>query len=176
NMPDADVILQSSDFVNFRIRKSILATSSPFFSDLFSLPQPSDHEVIDGLPVVHLSEDAEVLNSLVTMLYPISPEIPDSMDQILTLLATCQKYDMVTVQSSIRAEISRKKLLSPTGTESFRVFAIACRKRLIPKMKEAARLTLGHLITFEYVGDALRLFNGWALLDLFHFHSHCRDS
>ena len=173
-MPDADVILESSDLVNFRVRKSILATSSPVFDDLFSLPHPPGHQVVDGLPVVHLPEDAEVLNSLVTMLYPVPSSIPDSDDKILTLLAACQKYDMTAVQSSIRAEVSRRGLLSPTGAECFRLFAAAYRKRLIPEMKVAARLTLGYPMTFEYLGEALRSFEGLALFDLARFRRCCR--
>ena len=175
DMLNADVILRSSDLVNFRVHKSILATSSPFFGDLFSLPQPSDHEVDHDLPVVYMSEDAVVLNSLVTMLYPVLPEIPDSDDKILTLLAACQKYDMTAVQSSVRAEVSRRRLLSPTGAESFRLFAAASRKRLIPEMKAAAHLTLGYPMTFEYLGEALRSFEGWALLDLSRYRRCCRS-
>ncbi|KAH9015130.1 hypothetical protein EDB83DRAFT_2271626 [Lactarius deliciosus] len=174
HMPDADVILQSSDLINFRVRRSILATSSPFFGDLLSLPQPPGPQLVDGLPVVHLPEDAEVLNSLVTMLYPIPPELPDSADNILTLLAACQKYEMTAVQSSIRAEVSRRGLLSPTGAESFRLFAVAYRKRLIPEMKSAARRTLGFPMTFEYLGEALRAFEGCALFDLSLFRQCCR--
>jgi hypothetical protein len=174
-MPDADVIIQSSDNVNFRVRRSILATSSPFFGDLFSLPQPSDHEVVDGLPVVSLPEDAEVLDSLMTFLYPVPSELPSSEDKILTLLAACQKYDMSTIQSSIRSEVSRRGLLLPTGAEAFRLFAVAYRKRLIPEMKAAARLTLGHSMTFESLGEALRSFEGCALFDLSRFHRRCRD-
>ena len=173
-MPDADVILQSSDLVNFRIQKSILKTSSPFFDDLFSLPQPPDNEAVDGLPVVHLSEDAEVLNSLITLLYPVPPELPASVDKVLTLLAACQKYDMTAVQSSIREQVDRRGLFSPTGTESFRLFATACKNRLIPEMKAAARLTLGYPMTFEYLGEALKSFEGWALSDLARFRRHCR--
>ena len=175
-MPDADVVIQSSDLVNFRVHRSILATSSPFFGDLFSLPLPSDNEIVDDFPVVHLPEDAEVLNSLVTMLYPVPPQLPDSDDNILTLLAACQKYDMTTVQSSIRAEVSRRGLLSPTDAEIFRLFAIACRKRLIPEMKAAARLTLGHPMTFQCLGDALRSFEGWALFELSRFRRCCENS
>ncbi|KAH8983524.1 hypothetical protein EDB92DRAFT_1803754, partial [Lactarius akahatsu] len=174
--PDADVILQSSDLVNFRVRRSILATSSAFFGDLFSLPQPSDNEVLDGLPVVRLPEDAEVLSSLVTMLYPVPSELPDSDDKILTLLAACQKYDMTTVQSSVRAEVSRRGLLLPTGTESFRLFAVAYRKRLIPEMKAVARLTLGYPMVFEYLGETLRSFEDWELFDLYRFHRCYRVS
>jgi hypothetical protein len=173
-MPDADVILRSSDLVNFRVQRSILKTCSPFFDDLFSLPQPPGHEAIDGLPVVHLSEDAEVLNSLIALLYPVPPELPASVDKILTLLSACQKYDMTAVQSSIREQVRRRGLLSPTGADSFRLFATACRKRLIPEMKAAARLTFGYPMTFEYLGEALKSFEGWALSDLAGFRRHCR--
>ena len=174
-MPDADVIIQSSDFVNFRVRRSILATSSPFYRDLFSLPQPSDHEVVNGLPVVRLHEDAEVLDSLIPWLYHVPPELPNSDDKIMTLLAACQKYDMTTIQSSIRAEVSRRGLLSPTGAKTFRLFAVAYRNRLIPEMKAAARLTLGHPMTFASLGEALRSFEGCALFDLSRFRQSCRD-
>ena len=174
-MPDADVLIQSSDNVNFRVRRSILATSSPFFGDLFSLPQPSDHEVVDGLPFLPLPEDAEVLDSLMSFLYPVPPQLPNSKDNILTLLAACQKYDMTTIQSSIRAEISRRELPSPTGSETFRLFAVAYRKRLIPEMKAAARLTLSQPMTFETLGKSLRSFEGCALFDLSRFHRRCRD-
>ena len=143
---------------------------------MFSLPQSSDNEVVDGLPLVHFPEDASVLNSLISMLYAVPPEIPDSDDQVLTLLATCQKYDMTTVQSSIRTEVGRRGLLSPTGAESFRVFAVACRKVLIPEMEAAALLTLHYPMTFEYLGDTLRSFEPWALRKLARFHQYCRIS
>ncbi|KAF8269138.1 hypothetical protein EI94DRAFT_1829091 [Lactarius quietus] len=174
NMPNADVILRSCDCVDFRVNRSALAASSPFFSDMFSLPHSSDNEVVEGLPVVHCSEDAGVLNSLISMLYAVSPDIPDSDDQILTLLSTCQKYDMTTVQSSIRAEIRRRGLLSPTGAESFRLFAVACEKELIPEMEATALITLSYPMTFEFLGDALGSFEPWALRKLARFHRYCR--
>ena len=180
-MPNADVILQSADHVNFRVHKSALVPSSPFFADMFSLPQPPNDEFpndefVDGLPVVHVSEDAEILNSLISMLYPVFPEVPDTCDNILALLAASQKYDMAAVQSSIRAEVGRKGLLSPKGAEAFRVYAIACRSRLIPEMETTARLTLDYPMTFEYLGEALRPFEGWALRDLTNFRQRCTDS
>jgi BTB/POZ domain len=174
-MSSADVILQSADHVNFRVHKSVLVASSPFFADMFSLPQPQNDEAIDGLPVVHLSEDAEVLNSLISMLYPVSHEIPDTNDNILSLISACQKYDMDVVQSSIRAEVSHRGLLSPKGVEAFRVHAVACQKRLRPEMETTARLTLDYPLTFEYLGEALRSFEGRALRDLVEFHQDYSD-
>ena len=176
SISDAIIVLRSSDLVNFRVHKSILAMVSPFFKDLLSLPQPSDSESIDGLPVVQLSEDAELLNTLVSMLYPVRRVIPDSYDKVLNLLAACQKYDMVQVQSSIRAKVNRGSFPAPVGTEVFRAYAIASNKGLDPEMEMAARLTLDHPMTFETLGEALQLFDGSVLRDLTCFRKRCRDN
>ena len=81
-----NLIIRSSDLVNFRVHKSVLATASPFFKDLLSLPQPSDSEIVDGLPVVQMSEDSELLNSLVSILYPVHTVLPNSYEKVPSLL------------------------------------------------------------------------------------------
>jgi hypothetical protein len=168
-MPNADITLRSSDSVDFHVHRSVLVASSPFFRDMFSLPQPPNDAAPDALPVVDLSEDAETLNSLVSMLYPVVPEMPHCSDSILTLLAAASKYDMDTVQFFIRAEVSRMGLLSSSCPEAFHVYAVAYRKGLVPEMAAAARHTLGYPLTFESLGDALRLFEGRALCELADF-------
>ena len=85
---DANLIIQSSDLVNFRVHKPVLAMASQFFKDLLSLPQPSDSESVDGLPMVQLSEDSDLLSTLVSMLYPLHPVIPKSYEKVLYSLAT----------------------------------------------------------------------------------------
>jgi hypothetical protein len=85
DVPDANIIIRSSDFVDFRVHKSVLTMASPFFKDLLSLPQPSDSESVDGLPVVELSEDSELLKGLVSMLYPVCTVIPNSYEKVLYL-------------------------------------------------------------------------------------------
>ena len=75
--------------------------------------------------------------------------MPLSSDNILSLLAVAAKYDMEKAQSLIRAEINRRGLLSSTPAEIFRVYAVAYSKRLIPEVETAARLTLGHSLTFK---------------------------
>ncbi|KAI0289279.1 hypothetical protein BC826DRAFT_939286 [Russula brevipes] len=178
-MSNADVILQSSDRVKFRVHRAVLATSSPTFRtmfspcDMLSLHLPSNGRPAGELPVVLVSEDAVVLNSLISMLYPVPPEIPKSNDAILALLSAAQKYDMVAVLSSIRAEASRRALLSPPHAEAFRMYAIAYSRRLIPEMESAARLTLDCPLTFESIGGALRSFEGRALQDLADFRTRC---
>ncbi|KAF8263766.1 hypothetical protein EI94DRAFT_1806748 [Lactarius quietus] len=80
DIPDADLILRSSDQVTFRVHKSLLAMSSPFFKQLLSLPQPLDSE--HGIQAVEFPENADLLNSLVSLLYPIPPAIPGSYEGV----------------------------------------------------------------------------------------------
>jgi hypothetical protein len=173
---DADIVLRSSDFVNFRVHKSILASSSQFFKDMFSLPQPSNDEMVDGLPVVSLSEDGEIVRGLITMLYPISPEVPESYERVLALLGAAKKYDMPAVLYSIRAGVAYKDLPEPAGAHALRAYAIAFSNGLSDEARTAARLTLDYPLTFEALGDDLRLFGGSALRSLSKYRKRCRDS
>jgi hypothetical protein len=149
---------------------------SPVFRDRLSLLQPSDSESVDGLPVIQLSEDAELLNSLVSMLYPVYAIKPKSYDKVLHLLAACQKYGMVQVQSSIREKVKHRDFPAPDGTENFSAYAIARNKGLIPEMEKAARETLIQPMTFKTLGEGLCLFTGSALRDLAQFRKRYRDN
>ena len=122
-----------------------------------------------------ISEDAEIIRSLITILYPIPSEVPGSSDKILALLAATQKYEMNVVQSSIRAEVFWEQ--SPTLKEAlvFRGYAIASRAGLRPEMVKLALLTLGQPMTFRRLGAELRLFEGQALRELAGFREQCRD-
>ncbi|KAI9441841.1 hypothetical protein H4582DRAFT_1849526 [Lactarius indigo] len=169
DIPDANIIVRSSDNVNFHVHKSVLAMSSPFFKALLSLPQPPDDELVDGLPVIQLSEDADLLNSLISLLYPVSPVIPGSYEKVFALLAACQKYDMESVQSNIRDGIKLGTFPVPVEAEAFRAYAIASSMGLIPEMESAARLTLKLPMTFESLGEQLQSFKGRALCDLIRY-------
>ena len=152
--------------------------SSPFFDDMFSLPQPQPlgKEVVDGLSVVRLPEDAEVLSGLITMVYPIPSELPNSYDKALTLLAASQKYDMVGVQSRIRGEIQNRTFPTLTGAETFRSYAISSGGQLTSQAERLVRSTLEFPMTFEYLCDELPSFQGWALRDLVNYRKRCRDN
>ncbi|KAI9443123.1 hypothetical protein H4582DRAFT_2054205 [Lactarius indigo] len=167
--PNADIILRSSDLINFRTNRAILSMSSPFFSDMLSLPQPSDNEIIDVLPV-------KVLNSLLMTLYSILFVVPTSYHKVLAILAASQKYDMAGVQSSIRTEIESWGPIVLTGPEAFRAYAFSSGAKLLPEMKTSALITLHSPLTLEHLGDELPLFEGWALRDLVRYRKRCRDS
>ena len=83
---------------------------------------------------------------------------------------------MISVQSSIRAEVSRGAFLAPDGAEAFSAFAIAAEKGLIPEMENAAYLTLFEPMTFETLGEGLRLFQSCSLRDLVSFRKRYKDN
>ncbi|KAH8985603.1 hypothetical protein EDB86DRAFT_3105656 [Lactarius hatsudake] len=176
DLSEADVVVRTSDLATFLAHKSVLASSSWVFRDMFTLPWPPNNEMVNGLPVVDISEDSELVRSLITMLYPIPSELPASYDRVLALLAAAQKYEMDAVQSSIRAEVARGPLPTLDGVLAFRAYAIASSSGLTPEMEMAARLNLDQPMTFEYLGDELRLCKGWALRKLSRFRKGCRDN
>lgn len=57
---DGNIVLQAEG-TQWKVYKGVLARSSPIFQDMFSLPQPPsmDTEMVDGCPVVQLSDSAE---------------------------------------------------------------------------------------------------------------------
>ena len=173
---DANVVLRSADQVNFRVHKSVLAMSSTVFKTSLSRPRPLNSELVDGLPVEQLSEDAGLLNSLISLLYPTLPVVPGSYEEVFALLTACQKYKMVSIQSYIRAETKRGTFPAPVGTEAFKAYAVASKMWLIPEKKNAARLTLNYPMTFESLEEALKSFDGRALSDLIHYRKRCRDN
>ena len=140
--------------------------SSPFFKDLLSLPQPPLDELVEGLPVVQVPMDADLLNSLVSLLYRIHRVKPGPYQKVFALLAACHKYDMVPIQSYIRDEVQRGMFPAPVTSEAFSAYALASSLGLGPEMEHAARLTLGQPMTLESLGEDLRSFKGRALRDL----------
>jgi len=83
---------------------------------------------------------------------------------------------MASVQSYIRAEVSHGVFPTPKGAEAFSAYAIASGNELVPEMENAARQTLDHPMTFEVLGEGLRLFEGWALRDLANLRKRYRDN
>lgn len=67
---DGNVILQAED-TQYKVHRGILVKSSSVFHDMFSFPQPpaGDGELIDGCPVVRLSDAAEEVQYVLQALF-----------------------------------------------------------------------------------------------------------
>ena len=79
---------------------------------------------------------------------------------------------MESVQFIIRAAIKVGKFPAPVKAEGFSAYAIASGLGLVPEAEDAARLTLGQPMTFESLGEELRLFKGRTLFDLIRYRKY----
>ncbi|KAI6149631.1 hypothetical protein BKA82DRAFT_920807 [Pisolithus tinctorius] len=173
----ADVILRSSDNVDFRVFKLFLSLASPFFETLFDLPQPSeemstDVEIKDGLPVVPVSEDSKTLDPLLRFCYPCTladdPALEDFRG-VINVLEAAKKYSLDAIERTVCKSLFNPKILE---TNSLRCFSIACRARLQDECILAAKYTLGEpLIPMWF--EEIELITSTELLALLTYHRKC---
>src|SRR6267142_1704713 len=76
----ADVILRSSDSVDFYVMKVVLSLASSVFDAMFLLHQGEEmnegrDEVKNGLPIIQLEEGSATLCSLLQLVYPYAVEL-----------------------------------------------------------------------------------------------------
>lgn len=143
---DGDVLLKSSDEVLFRVHKVILSLASPFFRDMFSLPQTGTPPDGPGnVPVIPFPEPSETIDTLLRFIYP--GEDPDLklVHEIEGVVEAAIKYDMPKCIS-----VMRKKLILCASKEPIRVFMIACKNNLADVASASAHLSLRRPILYSF--------------------------
>ncbi|EGN96989.1 hypothetical protein SERLA73DRAFT_140858 [Serpula lacrymans var. lacrymans S7.3] len=144
--PKADIILRSSDNVDFRVFKLFLSLASPFFEAMFELPQPSPEssgdEVKDGLAVISVTEDSSTLNTFLRFCYPSTlaedPNLEELTD-VVKVLDAARKYSLELIEKKVGHALGSPAVLEK---EPFRAFAIACHSKLENETRIAAKSTL----------------------------------
>lgn len=162
---DADIVLQTTDgrsIDEFCVHSCILAAASPFFRDMFNLPQGK--KIIVEIPV---SESSDVLDALLRLVYPIPDPVITSFEKLALVLEAAIKYDFIVAVS-----ILRKLLVSPHFLQMspIRVYALACRYELEEESKIASRYTLGINMFDAPPMEDLRYITGHSYHRLLNFH------
>lgn len=147
NRTDGDVILLSSDQVKFSCHKAILAISSPFFSDMFSLPAAKQADLAsndqpalaDGTPIIPITETSKVIDTLLRSIYPVAALPLYDIAVIAEVLHAGRKYQMP--EGPGIAALSRA-FDSFTVNDPLRVFFISCRFGMEEKAAATARWLL----------------------------------
>ncbi|KAM6497176.1 hypothetical protein JOM56_007649, partial [Amanita muscaria] len=136
----ADVILRSSDSVDFFVLKAILSLASPVFDHMFSITQGSNtNEAKSGLPVVDLAEDSTTLYSLLLLLYPYAKKPTDTLEVYTRVAEAAKKYAMDEMLQKL------KELVMSCDTmveEPVAAFAVATHFGWVEVMREAAHNSL----------------------------------
>ncbi|TFY52018.1 hypothetical protein EVJ58_g10248 [Rhodofomes roseus] len=175
NSPHADVILRSSDGMNFRVRKAILAEASPFFETMFSLPtgteQSTEKTDAPDLPVVPMPEDSTAVVGLLRFCYPAGRQLQEmTLDDIVGLLPAARKYTMDRMVEYVTPLLQRF-----VATSSLRVYCLAIRFQLGEDLtRAAARGFLDHPIQVAYSHiTELDYISGAAYARLLDYHNRC---
>ncbi|KAH9931598.1 uncharacterized protein B0H18DRAFT_990184 [Fomitopsis serialis] len=171
NKPTADLILRSSDGMNFRVRKAILAEASPVFEDMFMLPTPQDPaESPNNLPVVPMTEDSRTLEGLLRLCYPFNDMPSQTLDQTSAMLNAAKKYAMDGAQYFLY-----QKLLSFAETSPVQVYVLSVRHELPEVAKAAAQAFLALTIPNNELRKLanLRHISASALMCLIEYRERC---
>ena len=119
----ADIILRSSDLIDFYVFKGFLSYVSSVFRVMFDLPSTTTNEMMNGLPVIAVAETSETIRLLLDLIYPHmdKPQI-DNVAQFRKVCKATRKYCMVIIENRLRKQIVTSDL---TVSEPLRVYAVA---------------------------------------------------
>lgn len=183
NPEGADIILRSSDDVDFRTHMSVLSKSSQVFQGMLDIPTPHMME-IDGaphveLPVVDMTEAHGTLDNILRLCYnSINDPIMHSFEEARDTVAAMTKYEMDEKWS----EWMKSTLVSFAQQEPWSLYAFALHLSRIAshfpvRMEHVARsaarciLRSTALDFIDPAADAIHLPDKQRLLT---YHSNCK--
>ncbi len=170
---DSDVTIRSCDHIDFQVHKAILAIASAAFEDMFTAPRPSSHRQGQVKQVIDLTENSKTLHHLLSVIYPMDSIVPDTLEDALSLLSACQKYQVDSTATRIRASIRACTPPLFTTENCFRAYSIASGYHLEEEALLSARLTLERPMTFEDCGEDLHFISGADLFRLYGYRNEC---
>ncbi|KAM5539756.1 hypothetical protein V8D89_006569 [Ganoderma adspersum] len=174
NSRDADVVLLSSDGVEFRVHKKLIRLGSRVLSELIPLAQPpppsssspSRHHRKQR-PVLHLADSSDVLDLFLRFLYPI-PEPPTTLNDVYPLLELATKYGAPSVAARMRPHLLRPDHLA---ADPYVIYALAVYAGMPDIAAVAARHTLPHPIPSTL--KLTEMAEGSALVRLLAYRRRC---
>ncbi|KAH9993664.1 hypothetical protein BJV74DRAFT_832374 [Russula compacta] len=116
----ADLILQSSDRVYFRVFKIILSLASPIFADMISIPSPPSQKLHDEIQVVTVSENSKALDVGLRHLYPVRAPDAVLLGDVSLLLEFARKYQVDALE-----KFTTRYLMDNVEHDPVGVYAIA---------------------------------------------------
>ncbi|OAX40148.1 hypothetical protein K503DRAFT_21412 [Rhizopogon vinicolor AM-OR11-026] len=165
----ADIILRSSDGIDFRVFTLFLNLASSSFDSIIEQAGRSG-QISDDLPIVSVEENHRVLDIWLRFCYPSTlSEDPalDDFEDILPVLEAARKYSLKPLENKVR-----QVLKSRMEKEPWRCFALAMRGDLVTEATLAAEHTLRQpLIPAKF--PEIDLITATEMLALLTYHQKC---
>ena len=170
----ADIILRSSDGIDFRVFKIILSLISPVLSEKFDATQSGSSGQkaggVSSLPVVHLPEDSKTLDLVLRHCYPTqSPELSQLRDAQV-LLEFARKYEVDALGPSMR-----NYLAGAVGKDPVGVYVLAAKYEYkdisLAAAKASQELPLSQLTSPELASITAEKYQ-----QLIRYHSSCGEA
>ncbi|KAJ6474983.1 hypothetical protein C8R45DRAFT_873999 [Mycena sanguinolenta] len=164
-----DIILRTSDGIDFFVHRAILSLVSPIFETMFTLPQAEDLSQI--YPVIDVQEASPVLDRALRFFYPGTQLTAGSLDELQELAQILiSKYDMQCLIPSVKKHLEQYLASNPVG-----VYVCAYIFGWEDLGRAAAKKTL-NLPLRASENDApamLNLIPGGAYHELLRYHYRC---
>jgi hypothetical protein len=166
----ADLILQSSDKVHFRVFKVVLSLASPIFADMLSIPSPPSQDFLDEVQVVPLSEHSIALDAALRHIYPMRPPKADPLHYASILAEFARKYQVEALDKFITDYLMDSIERDPVG-----VYAIAATYGYNDIGASAARSCL-NLPFSGLQSPYMRCATAEHILELVRYHVACGEA
>ncbi|KAA1476991.1 hypothetical protein DENSPDRAFT_564860 [Dentipellis sp. KUC8613] len=161
----ADIILRSSDKVDFYVHKLILSLASPFFNNMFLLPEYA--EAAESLAIVDVPEDSRTLDFILRSCYPFGMTPLTDLAGVRQVLEAAFKYEMDAV-----LRVAGPGLKTVVDEDPLGVFIVGwrCDREDVCRMA-ATRLLQCPLRTFD--SEELRNISGYTYNKLVQWYLSC---
>ncbi|GBE80623.1 hypothetical protein SCP_0303380 [Sparassis crispa] len=170
---DADIIIRSSDGVDFRVYKVVLSKASPVFKDMFTLPAEKPAQISQlSIPVVSVTEDSRTLENLLRMCYPVAQPVLTRLEDVHAVLDAAKKYMMDQLVQGLK-----DALMAFATKEPFRVLCVAYSFRFEDETRLAAKGTLQLFMRpLLPKPTELCLIPSTVLYNLMQYHDRCTEA
>ncbi|KAM5539754.1 hypothetical protein V8D89_006567 [Ganoderma adspersum] len=152
-----DLVIRSSDDIDFHVHQDILTHTSPSLSTMLALPKTASGRSVDavsGKPLIRVQEDSTVWAHLVPLIYVPRPPIPpldaSQLDLIRAILDAARKYDIPSVTECMRGVLKSPAIVKAKPVS---VYAVACAYELEDVARIAARQSLSEPLGADYVEE-----------------------
>ncbi|KAH9915191.1 uncharacterized protein BXZ73DRAFT_54503 [Epithele typhae] len=171
-----DIIIRTSDNVEFHVHSRRLADASPFFADMFTLPPLPTTSSTEGPTIteklaVDVSEASTVWSKILPLIY-LAEEPPLDLADLRALIATGRKYGIPGVVGHARGPLYSPEFLDE---HPYAVYALACFGGFEDVARVAARRTL-KMSGCPRPAEAFEFVGGDAVCRLMRYREECCEA